>query len=42
MLSKFTNKFKTYYDLHDIEEEKAKLEILKKKNVANITNSDIK
>ena len=33
MLSKFTNKFKTYYDLHDIEEEKAKLKIFQQLEV---------
>ena len=42
MFTKFTDKFKTYYDLHNMEEERTKIKKLRHKAVANITDSDIK
>ena len=42
MFTKFTDKFKTYYDLHNMEEERTKIGKLRRKAVADITNSDIK
>ena len=42
MFTKLTDKFKTYYDLYDMEEEKEKIKKLRKKPIADITDSDIK
>ncbi len=42
MFTKFSNKFKTYYNLYNMDEEKAKLKILRHKLAANVTSCDIK
>ena len=42
MFTRFTDKFKTYYDLHNMEEERTKIKKLRQKAVADITDSDIK
>jgi hypothetical protein len=42
MFTKFADKFKTYYDLHNMEEERTKILRLKHIRTEDITDSDIK